>query len=73
MLIDAIPITPGERRGEVQIALRGDLVAFMRLEEDGTPTNVAAPRARQRNGRSDGVMGTLVAGTRNRLDLPLTN
>jgi site-specific DNA recombinase len=59
-VIDAIVIYPGERRGEVRIELRGDLAAFLRMEE------------RRRNVGSGEVVGSLVAGARNHLDLLLT-
>ena len=68
-LIDAIFVHPGERRGEVRLELRGDLAAFLRLE-DGDPsaspagdTNNKTAVSFGRNGGSGGVMGTLVAGT----------
>ena len=60
-LIDAISVNPGGRRGEVHVELRGDLAAFMRLDDpDAGPR--AAPKAAQ-NMCSGVVMGTLVAGT----------
>ncbi len=77
-LIDAILVHPGEKRGEVSITLRGDLAAFLYLAETarsgtsgGTPDSRTAV-ALMGNGRSDGSMGTLVAGIRNQLDLLLT-
>ncbi|WP_408886996.1 recombinase family protein [Limobrevibacterium gyesilva] len=62
-LVDAILVYPGETRGEVRVELRGDLAAFLYLPEpsDGAQTRTAA--SRKENGRSGGVMGTLVAGT----------
>jgi len=58
-VIDAILVYPGERRGEVRLELRGDLAAFLHMEE------------RRRNGGSGEVVGTLVAGARNHLNRTL--
>ena len=33
LLIDAIQVFPGERRGEVHVSLRGDLAAFLQMAE----------------------------------------
>ena len=54
-VVDAILVFPGERRGEVRIELRGDLAAFLHMEE------------RRRNGGSGEVVSALVAGARNHL------
>ncbi len=35
-LIDAILVSPGERRGEVTVQLRGDLAAFLHLGAAGS-------------------------------------
>jgi site-specific DNA recombinase len=59
-LIDAIVVFPGAKRGEVMIELRGDLAAFMHVEDEGASTRTAVPRVG--NGRSAEVMGSLVAG-----------
>jgi site-specific DNA recombinase len=59
-LIDAIVVFPGAKRGEVMIELRGDLAAFMHVEDEGASTRTAVPRVG--NGRSVEVMGSLVAG-----------
>jgi hypothetical protein len=67
-LIDAILVHPGERRGEVRMDLRGDLAAFPQLADAEAGTTV--PRVG--SGRSGEVMGSLVAGARNHLDLLLT-
>ena len=67
-LIDAILVYPGEKRGEVSVDLRGDLAAFLYLADatragssEGTPNGRTAV-AQSRNGRSAGIMGSLVAG-----------
>jgi hypothetical protein len=63
-----------EKRGQVSVELGGDLAAFLYLSEpaeDGTSDSRTAV-AQGGNGRSGGSMGTLVAGTRNQLDLLLT-
>jgi hypothetical protein len=62
-LIDTIVVTSGAKRGKVTVSLRGDLAAFMHLAEDGLPSSA--------NRSGGGVMGSLVAGTRNCLDLLL--
>ena len=66
-LIDAVLIYPEEGRGKMRIELRGDLAAFMRLadgsEHRKAPLPAAVAVGRSGNGRSAGVMGTLVAGT----------
>ena len=68
-LIDAILIYPGEKRGEVDVQLRGDLAAFLHLggpaaggAENGAADSKTAV-LRLGNGRSHEVLGTLVAGT----------
>src|ERR1035437_9493865 len=45
-LVDAILVSPGERRGEVSVELRGALAAFLDLSEadDAADTRTAAPR-----------------------------
>jgi site-specific DNA recombinase len=58
-VIDAIMVFPGEKRGEVTVQLRGDLAAFMHLD-DGAQTGTAAPQTK--NGCFLEVVGTLVAG-----------
>jgi site-specific DNA recombinase len=67
-LIDAILVYPGEKRGEVSVEFRGDLAAFLYLAEPapdgaagGTPNSRTAV-ALMGNGRSGGVMRSLVAG-----------
>ena len=77
-LIDAVVVHPGERRGEVHLELRGDLAAFLYLDDDAPDR--AAARSGQTfttvpadgNGGSLAMMGSLVAGPRNHLDLLLT-
>ena len=59
-LIDAIMMFPGAKRGEVTIELRGDLAAFMHVDDGGVATRTAVPRVG--NGRSIEVVGSLVAG-----------
>ena len=77
-LVDAIVVYPGERRGEVTLELRGDLAAFLHLADDGPAASILPPAdaktavARAGNGGSVGMMGSLVAGARNHLDLLLT-
>jgi DNA invertase Pin-like site-specific DNA recombinase len=77
-LVDAVLVHPGERRGEVSLELRGDLAAFLHLR-DAPPDGNAAPPVQtitaapgEGNGGSGRMMGSLVAGTRNHLDLLLT-
>ena len=70
-LIDAILVYPGERRGEVTRELRGDLAAFLHLAEPAAGADARTAALRMGNGRSLGVMGSLVAGARNHLDLLL--
>lgn len=41
-LIDAIEVFPGERRGEVSVVLRGDLAAFLHLEDSALPDSKKA-------------------------------
>jgi site-specific DNA recombinase len=62
LLIDAILVFPETGRGQVRIELRGDLAAFMGLLLE--PRRAAAGGGAGFAKRS-GVMGTLVAGTRN--------
>ena len=68
--IDAIVMFPGERRGELRLELRGDLAAFLHLGDAETP----APSANLRggSGRLGEVLGSVIAGIRNHLDLLLT-
>jgi hypothetical protein len=62
-LIDAILIIPGERRGEVTIQMRGDLAAFVHLEETSpVPAHSKTARLLAANGGSGRVLGSLVAG-----------
>ena len=70
-LIDAILVYPGERRGQVHVELRGDLAAFLRLDEPADASGAKAAVPRLRNACSGKVMGSLVAGARNHLDLLL--
>ena len=77
-LIDAILIFPGRGRGEMKVQLRGDLAAFLQMP-DGVTGDVLSATPSKRDtataisvGASGAVMGTLVAGTRNRLDLLLS-
>ena len=65
-VIDAIMVFPGDKRGEVSVKLRGDLAAFMYLD-DGAQTGTAA--LQKENGCSVEVVGSLVAGTRNHREL----
>ena len=66
-LIDAVLVYPGERRGELRVELRGDLAAFLHLQEPGMPTRTAV--ALKGNGRSGEVVGTSVAGAGNHRQL----
>ncbi|MFL5256459.1 MAG: zinc ribbon domain-containing protein [Rhodopila sp.] len=52
----AVLVYPGERRGEVAVALRGNLAAFLHLDKRVQSGNTCGTR----NGE---VLGTLVAGT----------
>ena len=76
-LIDAILVFPGEKRGKVNIELRGDLAAFLRLGEAAASGGAGAALAggqkldsgtaiplvgNGRSGSSMGVLGSLVAG-----------
>jgi len=79
-LIDAILIFPGERRGEVEISLRGDLAAFLRASEATTAAGSGdvlraqsgkTPVTRWSYGRFGEVLGSLDAGKRKHLDLLL--
>ena len=67
VLINAIVVLPGERRGEVSVTLRGDLAAFLRADAAALSASGNKKAAlREQNGcsRSDwGVLGTLDAGT----------
>ena len=65
-LIDAILVHPGERRGEVRLELRGDLAAFLRLD-DGASPGAAVTRAVGWNISSGGMMGSLYPTAENRL------
>ncbi len=65
-LIDAIVVYPGPLRGEVRIELRGDLAAFLHLADPGTGQNARTAVLQMGNGRSGGMLESLVAGTRNR-------
>ena len=69
-LIDTIVVHPGERRGEVSLSLRGDLAAFMQMEEtapsrgERVAQNGKTPAtARDKRGLRE-VLGSLDAGTR---------
>jgi site-specific DNA recombinase len=71
-LIDAIVVRPGEKRGEVSLELRGDLAAFLWLDEGRGPSTDAARRRATAAGAARGggagadageSMGSLVAGT----------
>jgi len=64
-LIDAIVVHPGERRGEVRVELRGDLMAFLHLEGEDPASRPAAAKAGGPgwgNSGSGRMMGSLVAG-----------
>ncbi len=54
-LVDAVLVFPGERRGEVEIHLRGDLAAFLHLDAQGRDEKL-------RSASGGVVLGTLVAG-----------
>jgi len=77
-LVDAIVVHPGDRRGEVHMELRGDLAAFLQLADDDPAGSVARPTDAKTaapqtgNSGSSRMMGSLVAGARNHLDLLLT-
>jgi site-specific DNA recombinase len=77
-LIDAILIFPGSGRGETKVQLRGDLAAFLHLSDGQTDEMLSAMPSQRgagpamSSGADRGVMGALVAGTRNRLDLLLS-
>jgi DNA invertase Pin-like site-specific DNA recombinase len=62
-LIDAIVVHPGDQRGEVRVELRGDLAAFLHLQDE----NPASGPPSSGNGGSGRMMGSLVAGARNPL------
>ncbi len=62
-VIDVIQVFPGEKRGEVSVQLRGDLAAFMYLDE--TMAQTGTPALHKENGRSIEVVGSLVAGIGN--------
>jgi hypothetical protein len=68
VLINAIVVFPGERRGEVSVTLRGDLAAFLHADAAESLVATANKKAalRVRSGCSWEVLGTLDAGTRNR-------
>jgi len=60
-------VSPGERRGEVSLSLRGDLAAFLHMAEAEQAPNGKTAALRVQNGRSwsgGEVLGTLDAGTR---------
>src|SRR5262245_39946314 len=61
-LIDRIVLYPGERRGELRAELHGELGAILALSQVGGKTN-RTPEAE--------VRVSVVAGTRNHLDLQL--
>lgn len=61
-LIDAILVTPGARRGEVSLSLRGDLAAFLGAGEAERAPESKTAALRVQGGRVVGVMGSLVAG-----------
>ena len=57
-MVDAILVTPGDRRGEVSLTLRGDLAAFLMLSgDDKTPAGLTASRG------FGEVLGSWDAGT----------
>jgi len=64
VLINAIVVFPGERRGEVSVTLRGDLAAFLRADAAvlSAPCNKKAALLGE-NGCSWKVLATLDAGT----------
>ncbi len=71
-LIEAILIFPGERRGEVEISLKGDLAAFLQASEASAASgsgdvlraqNGKTPVTRWSYGRFGEVLGSLDAGT----------
>ena len=73
-LVDAITLHPEDGRGNYRLELRGDLAAFMHLAD--TPAEVAPEQQNARAVSGAGVfcsriMGPLVAGTRNHLNLLL--
>ena len=68
-LIDAILVHPGAARGELTIELRGDLAAFLRLDDSSDPPAARGAAWRVRNSRSVGVEESLVAGKRNHRQL----
>jgi DNA invertase Pin-like site-specific DNA recombinase len=78
LLINAVEVFPGERRGEVEVSLRGDLAAFLHMAE----AEAGRERRMAQNGKTPDitsdirglsrVMATWDAGTRKQLDLLLT-
>ena len=74
-LVDAIVVHPGKRRGEVSVELRGDLTAFLHLADDSPAASIQRARTAgpsMENSGSGEVVGSLVAGAGNHLDLLLT-
>jgi DNA invertase Pin-like site-specific DNA recombinase len=65
VLINAIVVFPGERRGEVSVTLRGDLAAFLHADEAERARGAGNKKAalREQNGCSWEVLATLDAGT----------
>ena len=78
LLINAVQVFPGERRGEVEVSLRGDLAAFLHLAEakdmrdDRLTQNGKTPDITNDIRGLSHVMATWDAGTRKQLDLLLT-
>ena len=73
-LIDAITLHPEEGRGNYRLELRGDLAAFMHLADRPAEAPVEQQKARSASATGSVcsvVMGPLVAGTRNHLNLLL--
>lgn len=62
VLVQAILVHPGARRGEVTLSVRGDLAAFLAASEAGAAEGCADARTAAPGG-SGRVLGSLVAGT----------
>ena len=61
-LIDAIVVHPGERRGEVRVELRGDLAAFLHLQDEDPASAIGHNNGRSRHREwqfwaNDGIVG----------------
>ncbi|RVT96589.1 hypothetical protein EOD42_09215 [Rhodovarius crocodyli] len=65
LLVDSILVFPGERRGEVEVSLRGDLAFFLQADavQASNAKTAAALNGHGRSGFGLEVLRTLDAGT----------